>query len=49
MQEINPACYECPKTNNEVHWWLKNSDGTSMCTKCKLKLNKKQTEDVWRE
>ena len=49
MRKNNPAVYECPRTKNKLHHWMKGSDGLAVCKRCKLKLNQEDTDDVYRE
>lgn len=50
MQKNNPACYECPKGKNKLHFWSPimheiNGMVGAMCLHCSKTLTKEQAED----
>lgn len=47
MRPSNPACYECPKNESGIHAWMKRSDGTARCFKCRRILSKEDTAEVY--
>jgi len=54
MDKDNPACYECPKSQNKLHTWQRHKTTTgellgANCINCDLFLTKEQADDVWRE
>lgn len=52
MSPNNPACYECPKGKNKLHWWQKHKtpDGTLLganCINCDLFINRQFAIEVY--
>lgn len=47
MRKDNPACYKCPKNPSGIHAWLKQSNSTAKCLKCKSVLNEEDTKDYF--
>lgn len=48
MRKENPACYECPKGKNGLHYWIKEVTPPmgAICLNCSLQINKADAEDV---
>lgn len=48
MRKDNPACFECPRGRDGLHWWKR--DETTMqatCQCCRLTLTKQDTAEVY--
>jgi hypothetical protein len=45
----DPWLYECKATKNTLHYWSKNSDGTSVCKKCGVVQTTEQTNRCFTE
>lgn len=50
MRRDNPACYECPRGRSGLHTWQrKGGDKTAHCVECGLKLNERDTAEVFED
>ena len=52
MRKDNPACYECPKSSNKLHYWRSKYDTKqnligAICKYCKLQLNDEDAKEVF--
>jgi Zn ribbon nucleic-acid-binding protein len=48
MSPTNPAVYECPKTQDKLHLWLRNKETKeAFCVKCLLALTPQQADEVF--
>lgn len=50
MDKNNPAVFECRKSKNTLHHWVRDPDSArATCLHCKVTLTNEQTEDCYRD
>lgn len=48
IRKNNPACFECPKNANGIHFWRRDPQTRkAMCENCDLQLNNEDSADLY--